>query len=119
MTTALVVVAGTVRAVLRFLVAGAVQRRLETEWPWGTATVNAVGALLIGVLAGLDAGGAVTDVLAGGLAGFTTFSTWMVEAAALWVDGRGGHHRAALDVLVPLGAGLLLVIAGWAIGGAL
>jgi CrcB protein len=116
MTVALVIVAGSLGAVGRFLVAGFVQRRLATEWPWGTAVVNAIGAFVIGVAVGVDASPTVTRSVAGAVAGFTTFSTWMVEAAALWVEGRGGHVRAVVDVAVPLVAGVGLTVAGLALG---
>ncbi|HAX82102.1 MAG TPA: hypothetical protein DCY40_06010 [Actinobacteria bacterium] len=119
MTTTLVIVAGAIGASLRFIVAAAVQRALRTEWPWGTAVVNGIGAFLIGLVVGTHPVATVTTVLAGGLAGFTTFSTWMVEAAALWSEGRSGHGRAAIDVLAPLGAGLALTAAGLALGRAL
>lgn len=112
----LVILAGSIGAVGRFLLAGYLQRRLATEWPWGTGIVNAVGALLIGFVVGVEADPAITRPLAGALAGFTTFSTWMVEAAALWVEGRGGHWRAVIDVAIPIASGIGLTIAGLAIG---
>jgi len=51
--------------------------------------------------------------------GFTTFSTRILEAPALWSEGRSGPGRAAIDVLAPLGAGLALTAAGLALGRAL
>jgi CrcB protein len=116
MTTAMVIAAGAFGAMARFVMAGAVQRTLATEWPWGTALVNSIGALGIGLVTGLDIGVAATAVIAGGLAGFTTFSTWVVEAAALWAEGDGGHRRALIDVVVPLVAGLALACAGLGMG---
>ncbi len=116
MNIALTILAGSVGAGVRFVVVGAVQRFVDTEWPWGTAVVNAIGALSIGVVVGIDASRTTTVALAGGITGFTTFSAWMVEAAALWIDGRGGHLRAAIDVLVPLAGGLALTALGLALG---
>lgn len=116
MIAVLVVLAGSAGSGARFLLAAAVQRRLATEWPWGTAVVNAVGALLIGFVAGIDPGETAIAVMAGAIAGFTTFSTWMVEAAVLWTEGRSGHGRAAIDVFVPLAAGLALTAVGLALG---
>lgn len=116
MTATLVIVAGAIGASLRFVVAAVVQRALRTEWPWGTAVVNGIGAFLIGLVVGSDPGTTVATVLTGGLAGFTTFSTWMVEAAALWSEGGSGHGRALIDVLAPLAAGLAMTAAGLALG---
>lgn len=115
MTTAWVIAAGAFGAVARLVVAGAVQRALATEWPWGTAVVNAIGAFGIGVVTGLDFGVNTTVVIAGGLAGFTTFSTWVVEAAALWAEGGGGHRRALVDIAAPLVVGLALAASGLAL----
>jgi CrcB protein len=65
-------------------------------WPWSTLLVNVTGCVLIGVLMVL-----ITDVWVGHrlvrpflgvgvLGGYTTFSTYVVEAQQLIVAGRPG-----------------------------
>ena len=48
-----VVLAGGIGSVLRFLVDGAVARRMAKSFPFGTLAVNISGAALLGFLGGL------------------------------------------------------------------
>jgi CrcB protein len=66
--------------------------------PYGTATVNIIGSLVIGVLAGLIAGGRLHEtpairafVFVGILGGFTTFSSLMLDSFTL----AEGHQVSA------------------------
>ena len=52
MSLLLVLAGAAVGAPLRFLTDRAVQARHDTVLPWGTFTVNVVGSLVLGVLAG-------------------------------------------------------------------
>ena len=59
-------------------------------WPWGTLTVNVVGGLAMGLLVGWLAfrGGAQQEAVrlfaaVGVLGGFTTFSSYSLEAAQM------------------------------------
>ena len=87
--------------------------------PYATATVNILGSLAIGVLAGLTAGGrmhlsptARTFVFVGILGGFTTFSSFMLDTLTL---GHGNDHGLAVsNVLVQIVLGLIAVFAGYA-----
>lgn len=114
----LVAVGGGVGAAARFVVADTLRARRATALPWGTVTVNAVGSLAVGVVAGLvvtvGADGGLEPwrlLLATGLCGgFTTFSTATVEAVTLL---RGGHPGRALATTA---ANLLLSLAGVALG---
>jgi CrcB protein len=114
----LVAVGGGVGAAARFVVADTIRARRATALPWGTVTVNAVGSLVIGVVAGgvLTAGadGGLEPwrlLLATGLCGgFTTFSTATVEAVTLLRGGRPGRALATTAV------NLLLSLAGVALG---
>jgi len=113
----LVAVAGGMGAGARFLGGSAVHARLGSELPWGTATVNVLGAVLLGILAGSGATGGGFDVAAGFLAGFTTFSTWMIETVHLWLEGTGGRRRAAVNAVGMLAAALAAAAVGiWAGG---
>ena len=93
MTLALAVaVAGAVGAVARYLVDGAVQDRTAGPFPFGTLTVNVVGSLILGFLAGYTlshTGGrtAKTVVGAGFCGGLTTWSTASWETVRLAEEG--------------------------------
>jgi len=94
-------------------------RLVGTGFPAGTLLVNAFGCLLMGLIAGTFAfrGHLSQDVrlflTTGVLGGFTTFSTFSLDAALLWERGETG--LAALYV----GASLVLSLAGVAAGLAL
>ena len=94
-------------------------RRLGADLPWATLTINVSGAFVIGLLATvlLDRGaseGVRLFLLVGFLGGYTTFSTFALEAFALW-DGRA--RGVSLAYMVgSVGAGLLAVALGIAIG---
>jgi CrcB protein len=58
-TLLLVILGAAAGAPLRYLTDRAVQTRHDTLFPWGTFTVNVVGSLILGVLAGGAAASAV------------------------------------------------------------
>lgn len=114
------VAASGLGALARHVLASSVMRRTTGAHPWGTATVNLLGAVALGLLAGLHGADRIgTEVLtvvgAGFLGGFTTFSTWMVESVRLGERGGPG----ALVALAVNSAGLLVAgVAGAALGAA-
>ncbi|KUH82970.1 fluoride efflux transporter CrcB [Mycobacterium sp. IS-1556] len=113
-----VAVLGGVGAVLRFVVDRAVARRLTGVFPSGIFVVNISGALVLGLLAGLDLGPDIALLAGVGLVGaYTTFSTWMLQTLELGVERRGG--LAVANILVSLALGLAAAAAGWWIGGRL
>lgn len=64
-------------------------------FPWATFTANVVGSLLMGLLAGYavrNAAGEATTLLLGVglLGGFTTFSTFSLEAVVMLQRGQAG-----------------------------
>jgi CrcB protein len=86
MTVVLLALAGSLGAVCRFLLAGAVQDRTKAALPLGTLVVNVVGSFGLGVLAGASPAETNLLVAAVGLfGGFTTFSTWAIESVRLGV----------------------------------
>lgn len=108
-------------ALARYGLAGAVQRRVASTRPWGTATVNLLGALALGLLAGGAAAGrlgpdAFTVLGAGFCGGFTTFSTWMVESVRL---GEQGAAAGVIAVALNVGAMLVAGVAGVAVAAGL
>jgi fluoride exporter len=97
---------------------------LERSVPYATATVNVVGSLAIGLLAGLLATGRLqmsaemrTFVFVGILGGFTTFSSYMLDTFTL---GHGGDHALAFwNVVLQTAIGLVAVWGGYRVAIAL
>jgi CrcB protein len=89
--------------------------------PYATMTVNLVGCLVIGLLAGLIASQRLTMspavrafVFVGVLGGFTTFSSFGLDTFTLAHGGRTG--MAAFNAATQVAAGCMLVAAGYAAG---
>jgi CrcB protein len=109
---------GAAGAYARFALAAAVTARRPGEFPWGTFTVNMTGGFALGVLTGAGVTGDALFVLGTGfMGGYTTFSTWMVEAQRLGEDAE--IALAAAYLLGSMLAGLAATGAGWALAGAL
>ncbi len=105
------VVGGAVGAPARYLIEGWVRDRTGGRLPWGTLLVNAVGSLVLGMVAGAvvhHGWGDVPDTWLGtGFCGaFTTFSTFTVDTVALVEEGALGAALAnvALGVVVGVAA---------------
>lgn len=80
---------GFIGSVMRYLVSQTLNPA-TTAFPWGTLTVNILGCLIIGIIAGLTlrhpsllSPGASLFLTVGLCGGFTTFSTFSKEALAL------------------------------------
>ena len=122
MTVLLVLLGGALGAPARYLTDQYVQGRHDTVLPWGTFTVNAVGSLVLGLVAGAAFGGAlpawVLTVVGTGFCGaLTTFSTFGWETLRLAETGSWG--AAALNVGGSVAVGLAAVALGWVAGTAL
>jgi CrcB protein len=84
---------GAVGAVLRWLLAGAVQRLAGGPFPWGTFAVNALGSFLIGFLFVYMVERSAASELwrlaltVGLLGALTTFSTYSLESMRLLQSG--------------------------------
>jgi CrcB protein len=109
---------GALGSVLRYAVA-LLLPRAGKGFPWATLSVNLVGCLLIGLLAGLAPRhrwmfhtGWV--LLATGLCGgFTTYSAFALDNIKLFEVG--GNIIALIYTLISLVAGIILCYAGYAI----
>lgn len=113
---------GAVGAPLRYLTDRFVQSRHDSLFPWGTFTVNVVGSVLLGVLAGAALVGGQTNtvglLLGVGLCGaLTTYSTLSFETARL-IEQRA-RLIAAANVIGSVLAGMAAVAIGWAAASAL
>jgi fluoride exporter len=99
-------------SILRFLVSEAMARRAEGKFPVGTLTVNLVGCLLIGVLAGMAARRDILSaemrllLVTGFLGGFTTFSAFGLETVSMLRRGKWGLAILYVGVSVVLGVAL-------------
>jgi len=84
---------GALGAVMRWYIAGFIQRLSGSAFPWGTLAVNIVGSFLLGflfvwMLERVTVGElARLAVTVGFLGAFTTFSTFSVETARLLQEG--------------------------------
>ena len=82
------------------------------DLPVGTLTVNLLGSLIVGVLAGFLASRSHIDeswrmfAVTGVLGGFTTFSAFSLETALLWQRGQLAAAAAYVggSVLLSVGA---------------
>ncbi len=111
----LVALGGALGGVSRHYVSGAVAARLGEAFPWGTLAVNASGAALIGLLAGVaERGGAWMFLAVGVLGAYTTVSTFALQTLSLWRGGARG--RAVVNMALSLGLCLALAATGWALG---
>lgn len=109
---------GAIGALARFRVAGRVTAWCPSAFPYGTFVVNISGGFTLGALTGLGVSGDAMLVFGTGLlGGYTTFSTWMVEAQRLGEDESWVAMSSYL--LGSMLAGLVAGGAGWLLGGEL
>lgn len=115
-----VAVGGALGSVARYLVAIGAGRLVGTEFPWGTLVINIAGSFLIGVFAesfalSWNVSQTMRVFLTVGICGgFTTFSTFSLDAIVLMQRGEvwaAGAYIAASVVFSILGlfGGLMLV----------
>ena len=105
---------GALGATARHLSGLAATRLAGSAFPWGTLFVNVTGSFLMGTLAVVlsrHGGTRFSPFLATGLlGGFTTFSTFSLDAATLFERGQG--MQAALYVAASLGLSFIAIAAG-------
>lgn len=112
----LVMAGGALGAALRFMVGDAMLRQFGNGFPWGTLTVNLVGAFAAGyVMVWLQSRGNAAlywraFLIVGIIGGLTTFSSMMLETLLLARADRGPTMPLYLGV--SLVGGMALVWAG-------
>lgn len=108
---------GALGAVARFLTVTAGARLWGPAFPWGTMLVNVAGSFAMGLLfVWLTQKGLMRLaplLMAGILGGFTTFSTFSLDAWRLWESGN--TVAAAGYVAGSVGVSLLALVAGIAV----
>lgn len=110
----LVMAGGALGAGARHGVNVAALRWFGPGFPFGTLAVNVVGGLLMGLLAGAfamraDAGiGARLFLATGVLGGFTTFSSFSLDAVLLWERGEAVAAAGYVATSVALSIGALV-----------
>jgi CrcB protein len=117
----LIALGGAAGTLARYGVSIACARSAQRwNFPIGTLAVNLLGCFLIGLLNGLFVDRVTVRpevrlaLVVGFLGGFTTFSSYAWETAAL-LEKRDAF-RVAANLLASNLAGVLLAVAGYAIG---
>ncbi|AGB46558.1 fluoride efflux transporter CrcB [Mesorhizobium sp. B2-5-9] len=88
----LVAVGGGIGAGIRHLTSMGALRLVGPNYPWGTMAINIVGSFAMGLFIAILARRSGSDevrlfVATGILGGFTTFSAFSLDFAALWERG--------------------------------
>jgi len=113
---AMTLIGAGVGAVLRYVIGGWVNHRMGPEFPWGTLAVNALGCFGLGFLEGVAPEDRVLLFVLGSgvIAGFTTFSTLMLETLNLAFTKE--RDRAFFNILGSLALGIPALSAGIYLG---
>jgi len=109
----LVMIGGSLGAGLRYGFGLAASKIFGLGFPWGTMLCNLTGSLLMGALVGATAMGLIGDskeaeqirllIGVGVLGGFTTFSSFSLEAISLWQRGETIQFAVYIFLSVALG----------------
>ncbi|MDD1536207.1 MULTISPECIES: fluoride efflux transporter CrcB [unclassified Bradyrhizobium] len=105
---------GALGAVVRYLVSIGTGRAFGTDFPWGTLIINVTGSFLIGILTGLFAmkwnlpQAARIFLTVGICGGYTTFSTFSLDAWYLIERGQTAASAAYMIASVVLSVGALI-----------
>lgn len=112
-----IAIGGAFGAAARAMLSGLIMRQMGASFPYGTLSVNIIGSLIIGLLAGwlLREGTEVRPALhafliTGFLGGFTTFSAFSLETITML------HRGDTLSALLNMGLSVLLTVAACALG---
>lgn len=113
-----IAVGSAIGGVSRYLLGGVVQRALDTTFPAGTLLINITGSFLLGAIIrfAVDTPAVSPEFRAfltiGFCGGFTTFSTFSYEAAAMLEDGE--WRNAALYMAASVAISIVATFLGFA-----
>jgi fluoride exporter len=111
MDLVLVGIGGAAGSLARYQLGKIADQKINSEFPLGTFFINITGAILLGIVTGLNPSQNFTWLLAEGFLGaYTTFSTFMYEGFNLF---QGKETRNALFYIL---GSLVLGILGFYIG---
>lgn len=105
---------GCLGAISRFLFGAAFQRLIPSHFPFSTLLINVIGAFLMGLLSGIflfrypEKETLKLFCTVGLLGGFTTFSTFSLEALNLFSEGKTGF-----GVIYMIASVVLCLLAVW------
>jgi len=118
----LVAIGGAVGSVARYQVGALILKRtLDSDFPYGTFTVNVLGCLIAGILAGLGERYSFLTaemrllLFTGFLGGFTTFSAFGVETVGL--IERGAWTMAITYVALSVLCGVVALWVAFEVSG--
>lgn len=108
-----VLAGGGIGSLIRYLVTFGIAQRLGPGFPWWTLVINVTGSVIIGIVFELTQTRALPGapllrvfLMTGVLGGYTTFSTFSLDALQL------AGERAALLALLYVAGSVVLGIAG-------
>lgn len=119
MTALYISLAGSLGAVLRFMIDGHIKHAFRHGFPWATLLINTTGSLLLGLVTGIlinHRGFASNEAIIGigFCGGYTTFSTASFETVRLLEQHR--FRRASLQAIGGLASAVLAAGVGLYIG---
>lgn len=104
-------IGGALGSLVRYMLGKIIARKSKSAYPISTFTINVSGAILLGLLTGLNADENLYLLMGDGFSGaYTTFSTFMYEGFNSFMGNK------KLNALVYILATLLLGIIGYAAG---
>ncbi|MFY0605074.1 MAG: fluoride efflux transporter CrcB [Cyclobacteriaceae bacterium] len=112
----LVGIGGFSGSILRYLMGLYSVKLLDSSFPYGTLSVNLIGSLLIGLLAGslikTESQSLQLLMITGFCGGFTTFSAFSLEGLKMIKEAQYFHYAGYIGISI-LGGLLLCLIGFW------
>lgn len=107
----LVGVGGTLGSITRYTLQKYINGKTKSKFPYATFIINITGAILLGIVTGMNKGNNIYALLGDGFLGaYTTFSTFMYEGFNLFSDNK------KLNAFTYIISSLILGIIGFEIG---
>lgn len=108
-------IGGALGSLARYQLGKIVAEKTNTTFPIGTFIINISGAILLGLVSSLEAGGDMYLLMGDGFLGaYTTFSTFMYEGFNLFLENE--KLNAFIYVLGSLFVGIIGYTLGFALG---